>query len=205
MGFVVYVSIEMGYAVYRSTTQYSNSQGRAMRRFLSNVTASLLTVSLLFVLAGCTHTRMLRLSSQHLRDEVNTRAAGRTATLELRNGFDQNVWGIHIAPDITTWLDSEGGQLQSIPTDEVEAVRFKRRGGGALEGYGFGFVLATVGSGIFLTLNNSGNYSLFENLGASAILFGPTGGLLGGFFGRARGRTVYRTQSEQGSNLRSAN
>jgi len=151
----------------------------------------LILVSMLITVAGCTQTRVLTLSSQNSRNEVNAQAAGRTATLVLQDGFDQNVWGIHIAPDNTTWIDPETDELRSIPTSEVEAVRFISRGRGTLLGYGAGWALTTI---LEVVYHAATGRKVANGLLVGTLFTGPiVGGTLGGVTGAVRGsRTVYR-------------
>ncbi len=167
-----------------------------MHFVLSRTAASALALALFLAFSGCTQTRVLTLSSQDSRDEINLRTAGRTATLVLRDGFQQKVEGIHIAPDLTSWIDPESTNLRSAPTDDVVAVRFIRSGHGALLGFGVGCALAAViGTGIFYATSDTSDQRASALLGGP-LVFGPMGGIVGGIGGFARGsRTVYRTSS----------
>ena len=152
------------------------------------------------LLTGCTHTRTFDAYSLETRATVNKRAERATSTVVLISGEQVTARSLHVAPDVTTWVDPKNGEVRSAPTAEVASVRFTSRGRGVLEGLGIGFAVgiglgALVGADI--GTNNDGTAS---NAAAGALVgavllgvpFGVPSAGIGGLVGLAVGsKTKY--------------
>lgn len=156
------------------------------------------TVALLVLLVGCTHTRVFDPGSSEKRAEVNARAERGLSVLQLRSDERIQARSVHVAPDVTTWIDPATGTTESISTSELEAIRFKSRGRGVLEGLGLGLA---IGAGVGAVLgavsgatDEGGLIDLTPAEGAlvGSVAFGGVGVGVGGLAGLERGsRTVY--------------
>jgi len=161
-----------------------------------------LVVVAALALAGCTHSRPLDTTSPESRTHVNARAEGESARLTLHGGEEVRAHGLHVAPDVTTWLDPDTGEMRSAPTGDLASVRFTDRGRGVLEGIGLGTAIGfafgvSVGAGAYLGLGESDGASVIQVSPAGGVLivgagFGLIGLFIGGVAGVDRGSyTVY--------------
>jgi hypothetical protein len=150
-----------------------------------------LVVLAALVLAGCTHHRPLDAASPESRSHVNARAEGEYALVTLHGGEEAPARGLHVAPDVTTWLDSDTGEARSVPTTSLASVRFTDRGRGVLEGIGLGTAIGFAFGTVAGTLDDSGGIVQFSPLLIGAG-YGMAGFLVGIAVGAERGsRTVY--------------
>lgn len=157
-----------------------------------------LVVVAALTLAGCTHNRTLEPASPESRTHVNARAEGESALVTLRHGEEVRARSLHVAPDVTTWLDPDTSEMRSVPTSELASVRFTDRGRGVLEGLGVG---AAYGAGLGVLVgaltgaNDDGDFIQFSPAGGALIggvFFGGIGAAIGGLAGLDQGsRTVY--------------
>lgn len=95
---------------------------------------------------------------------------------------------LRVTPDSVSWINDRTGRLESIPFDQLVAVRFVRHGTGALEGGGIG-----AGTGVALGImigfgsgdDPKGWFSLTaeEKAAILGIGLGATGGLVGAITG----------------------
>lgn len=92
----------------------------------------------LVLLMGCTTSRVADFSSPSTRTEVNDRAERGHPVLHLVGERGRQVRSLHVAPDVTTWVDKKTGESRWAPTADVEAIAFRRDGLGALQGVGIG-------------------------------------------------------------------
>lgn len=113
-----------------------------MRFALLLATAALMT--------GCTTTRTLDPSVSALRSDVNERAARHPAVVTLASGERVPAASLHLAPDVTTWLDPTTGQGRSVETEAIVSIRITDRGRGTLQGAGAGLSVAAVAAGVAL-------------------------------------------------------
>jgi hypothetical protein len=164
-----------------------------------------LVIVVALALAGCTHSRPLEPASPESRTHVNARAEGESALVTLHDGEEAHARSLHVAPDVTTWLDPDTGEMRSVPTSDLAFVRFTDRGRGVLEGTGIGTAIGFafgvgVGAGAYLGLeeNDDGsNLGFIQVSPAGGVLivgagFGLIGLLIGGIAGVDRGSyTVY--------------
>lgn len=163
-----------------------------MKQSLPCVLAALLLV-------GCNHSRSLA-------PDAVSRQTGRagswvsSATVALASGERARVRSLHVAPDVTTWVDPETGTARSVPTAEVASVQLLNRRRGALEGAGLGAVAGAVGGAALgvVAVSNGWWGSAGDFPGdAFFVIAGSTNGALigagaGGALGLLRGsRTVY--------------
>ena len=154
--------------------------------------------ALLLWLPACTHTRTVEVASPEAQRAINVRVERRTARVALAGGSAVSVRALHVAPDVTTWIDPATGKTGSAPTAEVVSVQFTNRGRGLLEGLGLGLVVG-AGGGALVGLATyeeprPGELCIFCSRSDSALLgavfFGMVGTGLGGLIGLARGSRI---------------
>ncbi len=143
------------------------------------------------LLTGCTHTRTFDAYSQETRETGNKRAERATSTVVLLSGEQVRARSLHVAPDVTTWVDPKNGEVRSVPTAEVASVRFTSRGRGVLDGLGIGFAVG-IGIGALLGAADSGIFTPANGALFGAIFFSVPGTGIGGLVGLAVGsKTKY--------------
>lgn len=147
-----------------------------------------LAITLLAVLGGCTHTRGLEGQPW---SQINAQAGRSEATVELASGERVAARSLHLAPDVATWVDPASGDLRSVPTADVVAVRFADRQRGALEGAGIGLAAGAIVGGTvggFAALREAGYFPREGNPDDTAVLVGAgAGGLVGAALGSLLG------------------
>jgi hypothetical protein len=150
-----------------------------------------LVVLAALVLAGCTHHRSLDAASPESRSHVNARAEGESALVTLDVGEEIRARGLHVAPDVTTWLDSDTGEARSVPTTSLASVRFTDRGRGVLEGIGLGTAIGFAFGTVAGLYSDDGGIIQFSPLLIGAG-YGFIGLVIGYVVGNERGsRAVY--------------
>jgi hypothetical protein len=97
-------------------------------------------LSVLFITSACTHVRAPEMAPAMIRTEINERAQQATATVEVDDGRRLSAKGLRLDPDTTSWFEPRTGTLVQVPTRRIQAVRFARRGRGALWGLVGGLV-----------------------------------------------------------------
>lgn len=133
------------------------------------------------VLMGCTHTRPFDPASADARREVNRRAGQERVILLLADENQAPADSAQIGREVTTWRDPVTGEIESLATSKVAAVRFRDRGRGLLEGLGIGALIG-VGAGVVLGIVASATDDSLIITPAEAALLGSIylGGLGGG-------------------------
>lgn len=164
------------------------------------------------LLVGCTHTRSFDTraadpTTDAMRAEVNERAEQSDARGTLLTGERVVARSLHIAPDVTTWLDPATGATRSAPTTDVLEVRFTRRGNRALQGAGIGLT-AGVGTGAVLGyalgddcpeagLSGVGCFDRASSAVIFGIFLGVVGTAAGGVVGLVQGSRIEYARSPQ--------
>ena len=107
-----------------------------------------LVLALALLAAGCVSVQPTPLSSPEGLAEVNARAEGQTAIVRVQGGRGEEVRGLRVGPDTTTWMARWGGRPESAPTAEVASITFRRSGAvkGLAIGVATGAVLGLVAS-----------------------------------------------------------
>lgn len=158
-----------------------------------------ITVILIVFLGGCTHTRTLNPASPETRTAVNAHAEGRSVVLRLHSGERLQARNVQVAPVVTTWIDPSTGEVQSVSTSDLAAIRFTNRGRGVLEGVGLGLA---IGAGVGVGLGAIGgatddegsliSFTPLEGALLGSVLYGGLGLVIGALAGLDQGsRTVY--------------
>ncbi len=157
----------------------------------------------LVLLAGCTHTRPADLSSSATRAEVNARAERGHPVLHLVGQRGRQVRSLHVAADVTTWIDKKTDEVRSAPTADVSAIAFRRDGLGALEGAGVG---AVTGALLGALAGATDGDAFFDFTPAAAAALYATGGAeIGAIVGALRSdRVVYEAARCPGPVVRCA-
>lgn len=120
-----------------------------------------LALLLPLLLAGCVSTQSVSLDTAEGRARINERAERGHPVLTLTGQRGHLVQALHIAPDLTTWIDRKTGEARAAPTSSVEAVTFRRDGAGALKGLAVGASTgAALGLLIGLAEDDPGFFSL---------------------------------------------
>jgi hypothetical protein len=162
---------------------------------------SLLVLSLLLPLIGCTSTRTVAPDS-NAATYANLDLIGETVTIRLTNGMEGRGRFLGLYPDSTAWLDASGTRIQ-VPTREVAQVTRVSRFQGFMQGTFAGALLGGVSVGTLAHLVLRDGYGrencdqlcgLAEVVTATLALAGAAGGgTIGGITGTVRGhRDTYR-------------
>lgn len=159
-------------------------------------------------LTGCSHTRTFDTDVPKKRTTVNAHADREKARVGVVGGKHFSARSLHVAPDMTTWIDPATGESRSVPTAEVVSIEFRNRLRGTIEGLGIGLV---VGAGLGALLG-AATYEepppdewcfLACTPSDSAVLgaafLGAGGTVLGGLIGLGRGHRIrYVTPASEG-------
>lgn len=121
----------------------------------------------LALLTGCTTSRVADLSSTSTRTEVNARAERGHPVLHLSGERGRQVRALHVAPDVTTWVDKKTGESRSAPTTDVEAIAFRRDGLGALQGVGIGVAVGALFGTMMGAIDGEGLFTYSPLQGAA--------------------------------------
>ncbi|WP_412060457.1 hypothetical protein [Rubrivirga sp. IMCC45206] len=144
----------------------------------------------LVLLTGCTTSRVVDLSATSTRAEVNGRAERGYPVVHLVGERGRQVRSLHVAPDVTTWVDKKTGESRSAPTADVEAIAFRRDGLGALQGTGIGVAVGGFLGAWMGTLDGNGTLTYTPLFGA--VLGAVAGVEIGAIAGAIRSdRFVY--------------
>ena len=95
---------------------------------------------------GCSHT--LRLGPQAPPEswqKAQQRLEGRKAEVVLRDGRRFRADGVEVSPEAVVWWEAGSGTRHSVPPGDVEAICYRERGRGALEGAGLGLLVGAGG------------------------------------------------------------
>ncbi|MBA7623185.1 MAG: hypothetical protein GH143_00025 [Calditrichaeota bacterium] len=135
---------------------------------------------------GCSHTRQFT-----SYDEINSRAKGKLAKIELAQGVNIRGRDIQITPDSTYWIETRKLLKHAVPTSQVHKIVIVDRGRGAWEGF-LGFVAAGAVMSVFEFMRGDDPPGLFSFtaeekfilVNAMGIMFGvrlgpPLGALIG--------------------------
>ena len=106
----------------------------AMESSLMFRLSSILIVATAVALTGCVASRTVSVAGHDGLARVNERGERETAYLTLKEGEGRPVQSLHIAPDLTTWMDKSSGAMRSAPTDDVVSVSFRKHASGAATG-----------------------------------------------------------------------
>ena len=143
------------------------------------------------ILTGCTHSHIVRPSESKSYVSLNKRGLRQQATITLVKGRKLKGDKLRFAPDSTSWVDPHTQSVIAVPTAEVTHILFVRRGKGALEGLGLGFLTGAL-FGVPFALAGWIDIVLF---------LGPYVGALGGLIGLPVGiavgsQEIYRIEHE---------
>ena len=117
------------------------------------------------------------------RADVNGRAHRSEARLTLATGESVAARALHVAPDLTTWLDPASGRLRSAPSADVLAVRFVSRHRRTVRGAVIGCLVGAVvglGAGALIESVEGGDAAVVGLVGGTVV-----GAGLGALLGRA--------------------
>jgi len=161
---------------------------------------------------GCSHT--IRLGPQAPPErwqKAQQRLEGRRAEVVLRDGRRFRADGVEVSPEAVVWWEVGSGTRHSAPPGDVEAVCYRDRVRGALEGAGLG---ALVGAGVGAAWGAVAGASwcrgeeepilcalIIGGLGAfgGAIFVAPAGAIGGLFIGAVRGSRICVRFASDGS------
>lgn len=153
------------------------------------LTLPLVAVGLL--LAGCSSSAPLARTDAAQQADLNRHLAGARVTVYFADGSWADAAYLHVAPDVTTWVDPRSGELETSPTEAVVRVEVLQRVRSGLFG---GAVGAAVGAGLgaayVLLLPKDRTPSRDYNRPPLVTGGALSGGVIGGIVGAVRGRRV---------------
>lgn len=147
------------------------------------------------LLMGCRHTRVVESSDEHER--LNRVAQDRKATLVFRDGASLAVRDARVASDSLFWLNEQTEQTEASTLADVEQLTFRRRGRGAVDGAGLGFLIGMPLGALLIDSPSGGSGGAGERVGAAlagGTSFGLWGVVVGGIVGS---RITYRFDDAQ--------
>jgi hypothetical protein len=148
---------------------------------------------------GCSHTLHLGPQAPPERwQKAQRKLEGREATVVLRDGRRFRAYGVEVSPEAVVGWEAGSGTRHSVPSGDVEAICYRDRVRGALEGAGLGLLagaaaLAVVGAA---SGSEEGACADFVCLGgpvAGAVF----GALIGGPIGIAGGLVIGAVRGSQ--------
>ncbi len=136
--------------------------------------------ALALLLSGCVSTMPEPLNSADGRADINGRATLGPAEITLLNAPRRAVLNLHVAPDVTTWIDPSTRTLRAAPTDSIRAVTFLDRPRGAFKGA----ALAVFGAYAYgyTTRPRDGRFDIFPSGYLTVLLSAiaaPVGAMIG--------------------------
>jgi len=95
---------------------------------------------------GCSHTIHLGPQAPPERwQKAQRRLEGRKAEVVLRDGRRFRADGVAVSPKAVVWWEAGSGTRHSVPSGDVEAICYRDRVWGALEGAGLGLLVGAGG------------------------------------------------------------
>jgi|FaiFalFF_MnMetaG_3_1042247.scaffolds.fasta_scaffold00877_1 hypothetical protein len=143
---------------------------------------------------GCSHT--IRLGPQAPPErwqKAQRRLEGRKAEVVLRDGRRFRADGVEVSPEAVVWWEAGSGTRHSASPGDVEAVCYRDRGRGALEGAGLGLLAGAGGMAAYGAIAASASdcppnaWLCFNHPVAGAVLGAILGALIGPPVGLAIG------------------
>lgn len=129
-------------------------------------------------LAACGTTHHLDIQEDAERHRFNREFAHRGATVHLIDGAAHDARWVQIATDRVRWQPPFDGPIQSVPLEQVAAVRAFSRGAGARDGVVIGLLAGTMlGAGTFAAIESAHDPSDVGVSGAYGAAFGALAGL----------------------------
>jgi hypothetical protein len=156
---------------------------------------------------GCSHT--IRLGPQAPPErwqKAQQRLEGREAEVVLRDGRRFRADGVEVSPEAVVWWEAGSGTRHSAPPGDVEAVCYRDRGRGALDGAGLGALVGAAAGAVNLAVVAASECEaelvpLCVGLSAAygAIVGAPVGIVGGLFIGAVRGSQICVRFASDGS------
>ena len=157
---------------------------------------SILVFGLLFMSTGCRSVHTVTTLDDPDLAYLHDLAQRKHATVQTVNGDSFRARILQIGADSTKLTEPRviggrmmsGTHLRAIPTVNLKAIQFKRRGRGALIGAGLG---AATGAGLYVASVGEEDFLFPFSLVLFAAVPSATGALVGSLFGT---RTVFGFQ-----------
>ncbi|MEM6327862.1 MAG: hypothetical protein AAF791_12150 [Bacteroidota bacterium] len=134
-------------------------------------------------LSACVSTQPASVATPEGRASLNERADRGHPVLALWGERGRQVRDLRIDADSARWVDKKTEEARSAPTDQIEAITFRRDGRGALKGMAVGAGLGAL-LGLYLDVQAAGATGFidfppgFWTLG-TAVGFAPFGAMGG--------------------------
>jgi hypothetical protein len=144
---------------------------------------------------GCSHT--IRLGSQAPPERwqrAQRRLEGRRVEVVLRDGRRFRADDVEVSPEAVVWWEAGSGTRHSAPPGDVEAVCYRERGRGALEGLGLGALVGAAGGFVYFAVAAT---SECEELLPLCLLLAPYGAILGAPVGAIGGLVIGAVRGSQ--------
>ena len=148
----------------------------------------------LALLGGCTPATTLSTADGARQSGLNRDLAGLRTRVYLADGSWGEAAGLHVAPDVTTWVDPVSGRVLSAPTSTLDRVEVPRRTRGTLLGAALGVGTGLGLGALFATLgpDDVRAWITVRETGPLLVAGAVAGGVMGGAVGRGRGKDVVR-------------
>ena len=164
-----------------------------------NASPTLAAGLLALILGGCTHTRILEVTSGPEAFAAATRSvAGREAYIQTGDSAAFRWEDVIFAPDSVSGMPTAAGQRRvAIPTGQVREVVVKSRSRGAVDGLVYGALVGAVVGVVLASGALASDEPQFLDFGdwsdepAGAVAFGVGGGVFyGPIIGVIKGATI---------------
>jgi hypothetical protein len=115
------------------------------------------------LISGCSSTVAVRENEPLNNDrifnyeQVNNRLRDVLATIVTRSGVEVDAAQVHVAKDSISYWDTNLGLACAMPTFEVQGIRYRDHGAGALSGFVGGILGGIVLGVVIILINNDHN------------------------------------------------
>lgn len=140
----------------------------------------------LLLATGCTHIRTVEAPDNEYLQSINRQTRNETVMVFFGDAQQALVNRLEMGPQVTTWINTKTGRLQSVDTRSIQEVRVVDRVGGLIDGLGIGVAL---GASLGTVTGSGGEMADYENRSSKAAVGGLIGGMLMGGFGMIVGTT----------------
>jgi hypothetical protein len=173
--------------------KWTGTERPIFRRILVGVLLPALAVS-------CSHT--LRLGPQAPPErwqKAQQRLEGRKAEVVLRDGRLFRADDVEVSPEAVVWWKAGSGTRHSAPPGDVEAICYRDRARGALEGLGLGLLVGAGGMAFTAAAGCSAGEECLGRMIVGAIVGAVIGLPVGVAIGAVRGSQICVRFASDGS------
>jgi hypothetical protein len=123
-------------------------------------------------------------------ERANNMISAQEVEMYLDDGLRFKGKEIQITPDSTILCELDSGQRRAFSNTQVDHIKFKKRGRGALEGMGIGFLVGFSTGMVLGASTNDGSNFLGLSQTETAMLVGAYVGVPGGLIGVPTGLLI---------------